>query len=126
MTAQDRLKQYFYEHIIKHDDFDISNFEDGNNNVIELPKTFDDLIQMFDDYGVDDWYYDFDIDNLEFEIAENDKGTVVSVYQVEPNVFISLKCIQDYNYKWIYEFDKAQYVKQVEVTRTEWQSYETH
>ena len=128
MTAQDRLKQYFYEHIINHKDFIdfIEGFNEENENLDKKPilTCFDDIVKCSEEEGWD-WDIDFDIDVLDYDFdnSEDCKNLTVYIYQVEPNVFISIDCKRDRSLtkEWYYDFDTVKYVKQVKITRTEWQ-----
>lgn len=111
MTAQDKLKKYFYNHIINHKDFDLSEYTDN----LELPKTFDELIDVM---NIDnDWYDYFEIYNLEYDFINEIEGTTY-IYKVDEDLFISAF------YSRYIDLDTCKYVKQVEVTVTQWKEYE--
>jgi len=111
MTAEDRLKQYFYEHIIKHKRF-IEFLEELEDKPVIT--CFDEFIKEVKEYA--DWYWDFDIDSLDvqYDLSDDYDATHIYTYQVDENTYISI------NYTDELLLDTARYVKPVERTYIEY------
>ena len=101
MKAEDRLKQYFYEHIVKHELF--IRFSELLDKQYKI-ECFDDVLRY---YHEDDWFVDFGIDELHIDCVSGDMP-LKFIYKVV-NDYIQVDYEQ---YIWLHT---AKYVKPVEV-----------
>ena len=106
-TAEKTLKEYFYNNIIKHPKFELRHVE-------EIPSDFDDLIEKSKDFSNYDWYYDYNLDDLEIDYLSGYRNTTF-IYKIDDE-YISIA----YNHNYKHDFQTCKFVKPIEVTTREW------